>query len=164
MLMWYQWTPLVAGLLAAWAAWGVPRAVVWVALILASFVLSSLWWNYVGLYPDVFGAATDFFIALIMLPYAKTTYEKWILRGLCAMILVDIFWRVHAIPTHASYAIALEALNYAVLALIAFWGMAERMPVGGRLPDRRRHAGWVGDVHRHLGREERYPKWWRVAG
>lgn len=163
MAMWYQWTPIFAGVIAAWFARGIPRALVWVALILLSFVLSTLWWNHVGVYPDVFGAATNFFIALIMMPYAKTVYENWILRGLCAMILVDILWRFHAIPSHWSYAVALEALNYAVLTFIAFWGMVERATASDRLPYRRVDAGWADLAHRHFGRESRYPKWWRVT-
>jgi hypothetical protein len=133
-----------------------------VALIMASFVLSTLWWIYIGV-ADVFGATMDFAIALIMLPYAKTVYERWILRGLCAMILMNILWRIHVIPTHESYAIALEALNYAVLLFIAFWGMAERIQASGRLPDRRSDAGLLGVAHRYFGREARYPAWWRVA-
>ena len=162
MAMWYQWTPILVGLIAAWLARGIPRAIVWVALILASFVLSTLWWNHVGVYPDVFGAASNFIISLIMLPYAKTVYERWILRGLCAMILIDILWRFHAIPDHWSYAVALEALNYVVLMFIAFWGMVERAATGDRLRYRRDNGSWADMAHRYFDRESRYPRWWRV--
>lgn len=156
----------LAGLaaLVTWYSWPVPRARYWVGLMMISFVLSVVWWSVGGVHPAVFGAATDFIVALIMLRYAKTTYELWILRAIGAMILVDVFQQFGAIPMHEIYAITLEALNYAVLIFIGFWGSSERVPSGGRLHSGRLHGGRLRAVHRYFGRTAVYPRWWRVEG
>jgi hypothetical protein len=161
---WWYYVPLAVGTAATTVySWRVPNAAMWIGLTALSFVLSSIWWAVGGGYPAFFGGSIDFLIALIMLLYAKTTWELWVLRIFGVMIFVNILWQFGAIPSHELYAITLEALNYAVLVFIAMMGTFKRAPTGG-LHFRRGHAGWVGMAHRYLVGEARYPRWWRVAG
>ena len=157
----YQWAPVIAGAVVAALARRVPNAPAWAALLVASFIVSSIWWNVSGPMPAAFGAATNFAISLIMLRHARNRWEFYVIDGYCFMILADICWQFGAIPSHYWYAISLEAANWAILLLIGAMGIAERLHANGGNRRRTGYARGAGLFARHFALEARYPRWWR---
>jgi len=157
---WYQWAPVGGAILAGWSAWRVPRAVTWLLLLMLSFVLSTLWWDWGGAYPSMFGAATDFIIALIMLRFKRNKWEDAIIAQYLVMILIDIMWQGGAIPEHYLYAVSLEVLNWTIIATIGIQGLLDRGTYGWA-HSRRRRAGALGVARDYMGKESRYPRWWQ---
>lgn len=151
-------------LLTLWASWRVPRARWWIGLTVLSFTVSSLWWAFNGDYPSAFGAATDFIAAVVMLKFYRTNWEFWIVNVFGLMMLIQIIHHSAGIPPHYIYALVLEGLNCAILAIVLTMGTLQRMPANGLLPHRRRAVGFVDWARRYLVAEKRYPRWWRVAG
>ena len=148
----------------AFVAWRVPRAALWVGLTALTFVLSSLWWDFGGDYPSAFGAALDFIAALVMLKFARTTWEWLIVNVFGLMMLVQIIHHSAGIPPHFIYVVSLEGLNCAILVIVLTMGTLQRMPANGEMPHRRRAAGIVDMARNYLVSPRRYPHWWRVAG
>ncbi len=161
MPQWYQWAPAIAGLIVSAIAWRVPRAALWVGLLLASFVASSLWWNANLPYPAAFGASTDLAIALIMLKLSRNQWEQYVINCYAFMVLVDGLWQLGQIESHFYYAISLEAANWAILLLIGATGVADRLK-GIGLHGRAGNTGSVGLARAHLVAPRHYPRWWRV--
>jgi hypothetical protein len=162
MTEWYQWALPVIGGAVMWVAWRVPRAAVWVMLLLTSFVLSSLWWDLGGPMPAAFAASTDFAVALIMLRYKRKEWETDVLYCYCGMILAHIVWHAGLASSHYWYALWLEIMNWTIVLLIGALGVADRLQRGR---DHRRHRDGrsVGLLGAYPARENRYPRWWRKA-
>jgi hypothetical protein len=160
---WYQWSIPLAGAIAAALAYRIPRAGLWMGLMVLSFALSSLWWDYGGPMPAAFGAATNFAIALIMLKYARNKWEFYIVDCYCLMILIDILWQFGTIPSHFWFAISLEAANWAIILLIGAMGIADRLRQNGELRGRGHYDLGLGLLGHHLNKPARYPRWWREA-
>ena len=129
---WYLWLLGAIALVTYRVTSNLPHGRLWVTAAAVSFILSSYYWTARLPYTSVFGAATNFIIAIMILTMAQRKWELLILRCFQFMILVDMIdvWGNVAqrpLVTHRQFAITLEIANWTVLAIVLLTGMSERM-------------------------------------
>lgn len=113
---------LLLALIAALAAWNIPRAALWVGLAMTSFVASSLWWGYGSREAHtLFTFTCD---ALLVLAIFNAAEERWE-AIVCGAYLISVFTSLlrlaGGIPVDWIYAVALETSNY--IALLCIFGV-----------------------------------------
>lgn len=116
----------IGALVALLLTWKTPRAWLWICVGAASFVASSLWWDYGDhhLHPMV----TFFCDALVCLAFHLWTREKWEL-GLFIIYITSAFVSLLKIggfiPDGLVYAVILELCNWVALMALGGVGLTD---------------------------------------
>jgi hypothetical protein len=123
----WAYSILVLALVALVASWTLPRARLWIAIGMTSFLASSLQWDFGDReFHPIFTLACD---ALVCLALHIGGREKWEL-GVFAAFLVSVFCSLLRlggfIPNGILYASLLELCNYCALLWIGGMGTMER--------------------------------------
>lgn len=160
-MQWYHIGLIALAIGAAYAAWNVPRAKLWLILGALSFVASALWHNYGLPYPTPFGAATNLAICYAFWILAERRWEMRVWNCFHMMLIIDLLYISGAINDHYAFAVSLEIVNVVAILMIATTGIMERtggMGMGFGLG----RPGWINFVHRRLWPQRSVPRpWWQ---
>lgn len=146
-----------AAIIAALISWRLPRSLLWIASLTASFVVSvtylnmpkpaepGLWW------PPASGVAAvcDMAVCMVIYAFAKRLWEARLLYSLVLIsVAVNLLYTTGIllgwppVPPHEAYAIILEVINYAALALIFVTGLLSWIGANGH-PFSHGFVGWL---------------------
>ncbi|OVE94433.1 hypothetical protein B7W85_12850 [Allorhizobium ampelinum] len=100
----------------------IPRAWLWIALGVASFVLSTAYARAGLPFPEAFAIACDMVVVLFIYHLGKEKWEMRLWRIFQTMILLNLLYLWGVIGPHSAYIIVLEILNW--IALIVIVGTA----------------------------------------
>lgn len=125
-------------LLAFVVAYPLPRARLWILLLAASFVTSTMWQKAGLPHRELFGAATNVAICVCLYFMARQRWEMVVFNCLIMMTMLDAIYAVGFIE-HYWLITALEFCNWMAILTIGATGYAER--VGDGSADRRGNMG-----------------------
>lgn len=157
---------LAAGcvLTAIWAR-ALPRALLWLAVIAASFAVSSVYWRTSLPYPVVFAGVCDAITWLAIYAGAKRKWEMRLGNIVQAMLLINIVYGalpVYGVQVSAfAYGVLLDVCNWAALFLIGGTASMQMAGAYGTAFDRR-SAGFLHRLGAALHAERKEPPWWRA--
>lgn len=124
----WAYSILIMAVIAFIASWSLPRAKLWIALAMASFIASGLQWDYGDktLHP-VFTFTCDATVCLCVHIWAQ---EKWEL-GVYGIFLMSVATSLLKLALFITdpilYASLLELWNYLFLAWVTGMGIMERI-------------------------------------
>lgn len=127
----------IGAVIAAAISWKVDRALLWISVLAANFIV-TLSWAYAGLpYQPVFVGLCDVCVCLLIDRYAKEEYEEKLFLVMRVSVLVSTVEFAGAtlfkVESHLVYAIMLECVNWLALALISGAGLHQG--IGGHAGD-----------------------------
>ncbi|MCA0344754.1 MAG: hypothetical protein LCH99_34270 [Proteobacteria bacterium] len=143
-MQWYHFIVPSFAVLALLGGWKTPRSVLWVALIMASYVISVAYiflprWDWIPWWPPAPGI-TFLCDAAAFLVVRELHKERWEMLGLGSLLLlsatIDLIqtWAlVIGVPpalSSAVYGSILEMINVAAFLLIFGVGMMDRLNAG----------------------------------
>lgn len=156
MIHWYQFALVAGACIAAAVSWHLPRAWLWIAMGVGSFIASTAWVRYGLPYGAAFGAATNLAICFTMYALAEHRWEMRVWNCFHAMITLDILYLFGLIGSKSQFVIGLEIANWAALIVIGATGVMNGVHLGYD------HHGILGRIHRTLYSARKDPPFWKV--
>lgn len=121
-----------------------PRAWLWLACGLASFVASTAYARFGLLYPPAFTLACDASVCLAVYFFGKERWEENLYRVFQLSVLISLLHMSHFISGHWLYVVSLELLNWAALLVIGVTAILDRARGHGGIT----HRHWSPHFHR----------------
>lgn len=152
----FQTALLIGAVVVAAVNFNQPRALLWIALGAANFVLTDLYFYYaIPWLPHAFvTGVADAFLVILLATFGVHRWERFVRYAFALSVLLSMAYLLGWIPDRTSYAIGLEGCNW--LALLVMFGTGVL-----RLADARVDHGFMGSGSRTgLGR---YLHWARVV-
>lgn len=94
------------------------KALLWVGLGAASFIITTFYARTGGWHPPFFNGLVDTSVAIAVFMLARRRWEIGLFVLYQLSVLVSFFTFVRVIDQHTTYVIALEIINWLALALI----------------------------------------------
>jgi len=112
---------------AALIAWGNWRYVAWIGAMIASYVISVLYWDFSLPRAEFIAGTCDFLVCLAIFFFAAYRWELWLWRVMQVSLLVNIIYLASnlfgwSVLDHIVYSSALEIIN--VIAILIIGGTA----------------------------------------
>jgi len=107
-------------------AWKVPRAWLWVALLAADFVATSLFWDYGNHeFHPIFTLAVDGLVCLAAHLWAQEKWELGFFLAFLSSVFVSLLKLSPFAPSNLVYASLLEFCNFCALVVISGVGLLD---------------------------------------
>lgn len=162
----YEFALAAGCVLTAIIARELPRALVWLAVIAASFAASSVYWRTSLPHPVVFAGVCDAIAWLVIYAGAKRKWEMRLGNVVQAMILVNIVYGVlpvYGVEVSAfAYGVLLDVCNWAALFLIGGTAWMQMVGAYGGTALARRPRSLLHRLGAALHAERKEPPWWRA--
>lgn len=115
----YEFALLIGACIAAFICIHDRRALAWIGLGVTNFAATAWYYRHASAIPPSFvTGCTDCVTGLLILWLGRFRWEKWLLTVFQLMALTDLCMLAGLIPDQYTYAVALELLNWAALAIV----------------------------------------------
>jgi len=121
-----------------------PRAWLWLACGLASFVISTAYARYGLPYTPAFTLTCDAAFCLAVYFFGKERWEENLYRVFQLSVLISLLHMSHFIVDHWLFVVSLELLNWAALLLVGVTAILDRARGHGGFT----HRNWSPHLHR----------------
>lgn len=136
---------VVGAIVTLAAAWRLPNAALWIGVAAANFAIGSVW-QHLGLPLHTFTVMMlDAGVCILIYFLAREVWEENLYNLYRLSVLISILRLSGVVDSNMLYVIALELVNWAILALIG--GTVLLNWIRANDHDRSRHS-WIGRLHR----------------